>query len=366
MVAAMESVIRERTEKAEQVDSLRVDQETAEPALPKLAAAWARLQDHVSTSFQSGVSACGSAVSNKTFVVVDKIDRSAIMCSHAANDGTQYVASSADETAAKISAAHNGVVRQVDETSEAAMAKMALARAETMRKVEDTQATFADKYDRARTKYEEQTAMCLPLPVDEAKTAVELDADQVEQLREAFSVFDKNGNGKVSTAELSMVMEECGEALTEAEIREMVKEVSVDGEIDFEEFKAIMTRLAAEEAGLPLSKRIAKVPLKMKAQWKTGVRHAHGTVERAKADAARAAAVKAREAEESVNSAVNSTVETTKKAAADAKQSTVGWLDATLASVLESLVPPPKKEPAAPVSLGSVGDMDDTQNAYVW
>merc|ERR1712139_529204 len=98
-----------------------------------------------------------------------------------------------------------------------------------------------------------------------AETEVVLTDEQVEQMREAFWVFDKNGNGKVTAEELGMVMEECGEAVTEAEIKEMIKDVSVDGTIDFEEFKAIMTRLAAEEAGLPLSKRIAKVPLKMKA-----------------------------------------------------------------------------------------------------
>merc|ERR1719387_2707367 len=186
-----------------------------------------------------------------------------------------------------------------------------------------------------------------------ADAEVALTPDQVEQLREAFSVFDKSGDGKVTADELGKVMEECGEAVTEAEINEMLKDVSVDGTIDFDQFKAIMTRLAAEEAGLPLSKRIAKVPLKMKAQWKAGVRHAQSTVARAQEETSRAAAEKVKEAEESMNSAV----ERTKQVAVDAKQSTVGWLDAALASVIDLLVPEQPQKPEAPVypTLGDVG-----------
>merc|ERR1719389_1127917 len=127
------------------------------------------------------------------------------------------------------------------------------------------------------------------IPAEEARAdaVLEFTPEQVEQLRAAFSVFDKDGSGKVTADELGMVMEECGEAVTEAEISEMIKDVSVDGTIDFDEFKAIMTRLAAEESGLPLSKRIAKVPLKMKAQWKAGVRHAQSTVVRAQEETSR-------------------------------------------------------------------------------
>ena len=72
-----------------------------------------------------------------------------------------------------------------------------------------------------------------------------------------------------------------------------------------------------------------------------------------------------REAEASVNTAV----EKTKQVAIDAKHSTVGWLDSALASVIERFVPapPPKAPPPPPdLSLGTVGDMDDTQNAYTY
>merc|ERR1719387_1077888 len=115
-----------------------------------------------------------------------------------------------------------------------------------MRKVEDTQASITDTYARAK---EKTSVLCTPLPMAEANADAEpeLTEDQIEQLREAFSIFDKSGDGKVTADELGTVMEECGEAVTDAEIKEMLKDVSDDGTIDFEEFKAIMTRLAAEK-----------------------------------------------------------------------------------------------------------------------
>merc|ERR1719409_2362900 len=371
---------------AEQVDSLRVDEpaepaqpepaEPAEPALPRLAAAWARLQDHVTASFQSGVSKCGTAVSHNTAVVVNEIDTRAIMCSHVAVDSAEYVSTQVDATKSQIVDTHEQVVRRVNENKEAVEAQLAMARAETMRKVEETQASITETRERAQGKVRDITVMCMPPAAEEVEADVVqpdgdqpmLTEDQVQQLREAFSVFDKSGDGKVTASELGMVMEECGEVVSEAEIKEMIKDVdkSADGTIDFEEFKAIMARMATEEAGLPLSKRIAKsaarAPLKMKAQWKPSLRHADRTVERVKEEAARTAAEKVREAEASVNTAV----EKTKQVAIDAKQSTVGWLDSALASVIERFVPapPPKAPPPPPnMSLGTVGDMDDTQNA---
>jgi hypothetical protein len=385
MVVAMDSVIRESNDKgkdrifdADEVDSLRVDTaaEPADPALPKLAAAWARLQDHVSATFQNSVSTCHSTVSQKKQVVVNEVDRHMIMCSTAANDGREYIVATTDATKLQIKSTHDEVVRKVGETTEEGMAKLATARAETMRKVEDTHSSITETYDRAKETTRESIT-CMPT----ASVQAEADADpalteeQVEQLREAFSVFDKSGDGKVTAEELGRVMEECGESVTEAEIKEMIKDVdvSVDGTINFEEFKVMMARLAVEEAGLPLSKRIAKVPLKMKAQWRAGVRHAQSNVEQAQEETARAAAEKLRRAAGNVREAeasVNTAVEKTKQAAIDAKRSTVGWLDSALASVLERIVPPPEppkpKEPVLPTLGTEVGDMDDTTNAYVW
>nr|XP_028602731.1 calmodulin-like protein 1 isoform X2 [Podarcis muralis] len=56
------------------------------------------------------------------------------------------------------------------------------------------------------------------------------DSDSEEEIREAFRVFDKDGNGYISTAELRHVLTNLGEKLTDEEVDEMIKEADVDGD----------------------------------------------------------------------------------------------------------------------------------------
>ena len=56
------------------------------------------------------------------------------------------------------------------------------------------------------------------------------DGDDEEELREAFKVFDKDGNGFISADELRHVMTNLGEKLTDEEINEMIKEADIDGD----------------------------------------------------------------------------------------------------------------------------------------
>ena len=51
-----------------------------------------------------------------------------------------------------------------------------------------------------------------------------------EEIREAFKVFDKDGNGFISAAELRHVMTTLGEKLSEDEVEEMIREADVDGD----------------------------------------------------------------------------------------------------------------------------------------
>jgi len=55
------------------------------------------------------------------------------------------------------------------------------------------------------------------------------DTDSEEEIKEAFKVFDKDGNGFISAAELRHVMTNLGEKLSDAEVDEMIKEADVDG-----------------------------------------------------------------------------------------------------------------------------------------
>ena len=54
--------------------------------------------------------------------------------------------------------------------------------------------------------------------------------DTEDTLREAFKVFDKDGNGYISSAELRHVMTSLGERLTDEEVDDMIKEADIDGD----------------------------------------------------------------------------------------------------------------------------------------
>eukprot|EP00485_Elphidium_margaritaceum_P016971 CAMPEP_0202727612 /NCGR_PEP_ID=MMETSP1385-20130828/185211_1 /ASSEMBLY_ACC=CAM_ASM_000861 /TAXON_ID=933848 /ORGANISM="Elphidium margaritaceum" /LENGTH=283 /DNA_ID=CAMNT_0049393855 /DNA_START=38 /DNA_END=889 /DNA_ORIENTATION=- len=76
----------------------------------------------------------------------------------------------------------------------------------------------------------------------------------IDELKEAFEVFDKDGNGEISSQELSSIMKALGEDFKEEEIFYMMKEADQDdnGAIDFEEFKQLMHNdsiLFADEDG---------------------------------------------------------------------------------------------------------------------
>ena len=64
------------------------------------------------------------------------------------------------------------------------------------------------------------------------------DADSEEELMEAFKVFDKDGNGFISSVELRHVMTNLGEKLTDDEVDEMIREADVDGDgqVNYDEF----------------------------------------------------------------------------------------------------------------------------------
>uniref|UniRef100_A0A452FKH5 EF-hand calcium-binding domain-containing protein 11 n=1 Tax=Capra hircus TaxID=9925 RepID=A0A452FKH5_CAPHI len=69
------------------------------------------------------------------------------------------------------------------------------------------------------------------------------DTNSEEEIREAFRVFDKDGNGYISAPELRHVMTNLGEKLTDGEVEEMIREADIDGdgEVNYEEFVQMMT-----------------------------------------------------------------------------------------------------------------------------
>ena len=49
------------------------------------------------------------------------------------------------------------------------------------------------------------------------------------EIHEAFSIFDKDGDGRVSSLELGTVMRSLGQNPTEKELADMINEVDKDG-----------------------------------------------------------------------------------------------------------------------------------------
>jgi len=71
----------------------------------------------------------------------------------------------------------------------------------------------------------------------------ENDEEAEEEIREAFKVFDGDGNGFINRMELRHVMMNLGEKITEEECDAMVEEADIDGDgsINYEEFYGMMT-----------------------------------------------------------------------------------------------------------------------------
>ena len=68
--------------------------------------------------------------------------------------------------------------------------------------------------------------------------------EDIEELYEAFSLFDKDYNGVITPKELGIIMQSISLNPTESEIKEMINEAETDqsGSVDFPEFLALLAR----------------------------------------------------------------------------------------------------------------------------
>nr|XP_022334736.1 calcium-binding protein LPS1-alpha-like [Crassostrea virginica] len=91
---------------------------------------------------------------------------------------------------------------------------------------------------------EEVTEMIKEVDLNRKGKVENLTEEQINDIKEAFLVFDKDGDGTVSTEELGEVMRSMGQNPTEKELLDMIAEVDVDGngDVEFDEFLQMMAK----------------------------------------------------------------------------------------------------------------------------
>lgn len=80
-----------------------------------------------------------------------------------------------------------------------------------------------------------------------------LSEEEVADLKEAFSMFDIDGDGTITLVELKEVMRSLGQNPSEKELMQMINSVDGNGdhEIDFEEFLILMSSKKAKDSNDP-------------------------------------------------------------------------------------------------------------------
>merc|ERR1711924_354586 len=70
------------------------------------------------------------------------------------------------------------------------------------------------------------------------------DKDQIEEMRKAFKLYDADGCGKIRFKDLKRVAGELGEAMSDAEIQEIIDEADRDGDgaLNEDEFMRVMQK----------------------------------------------------------------------------------------------------------------------------
>ncbi|KAE8055674.1 hypothetical protein FH972_012500 [Carpinus fangiana] len=102
----------------------------------------------------------------------------------------------------------------------------------------------ADKNSNGLVEFSEFVALVAPelLPAKSPYTE--------EQLRQLFGIFDRDGNGFITAAELAHSMAKLGHALTAEELTGMIKEADTDGDgrINFHEFSQAINSAAFDNS----------------------------------------------------------------------------------------------------------------------
>lgn len=90
------------------------------------------------------------------------------------------------------------------------------------------------------------------------KPVQKLDPEQVEELKEAFNLFDTDNNGQIDAKELKAALRALGFQVKKAEVRKMILDIDRDeaGTVSFDDFVELMTGRMSERDS---KEEIAKV-----------------------------------------------------------------------------------------------------------
>ena len=71
-----------------------------------------------------------------------------------------------------------------------------------------------------------------------------MSAEEIDELREAFALFDVDGDGVITTAELGLVMKSLGRVLSNRQLKELIASADADGNgtIEFDELTELMEK----------------------------------------------------------------------------------------------------------------------------
>merc|ERR1719325_456328 len=93
------------------------------------------------------------------------------------------------------------------------------------------------------------------------KYSVKLTDEEMDAFKETFMMFDKDGDGTVSTRELGAVMRSLGNNPTEEELEDMIDDADRDGSgsVDFKEFVELMIKRESEKETIDDLKQVFRV-----------------------------------------------------------------------------------------------------------
>merc|ERR1719388_344534 len=88
-----------------------------------------------------------------------------------------------------------------------------------------------------------------------------LSEDEVEEIKEAFDLFDNDGSGAISVNELTSAMKSLGFDVKHAVVFQMIAELDADGsgEIEFDEFLDMMTARISDKNSREDIERVFKL-----------------------------------------------------------------------------------------------------------